>query len=155
MCIPVLCKSFFRDCSNNRIFGLCRYRMCYAGCCKYRRRIVRLLGIVLADISQYGSKFINRRNCHTLYCYCCLGFRDWSRARMLVSLKRIFRPKGKHFTLLFASAMFWVFGIGRVLACWFRPNRSIDRKGHILRCYLRVHCFGFSGLVACSHAGFA
>ena len=25
MCIPVLCGSFLRDCSNNRIFGLCRY----------------------------------------------------------------------------------------------------------------------------------
>ena len=51
--------------------------------------------------------------------------------------------------------MFWVFGFGRVLACWFRPNISFDRKGHILRCYLQVNCFGFSGLLACSHAGFA
>ena len=25
MCIPVLCGSFLQDCSNNRIFGLCRY----------------------------------------------------------------------------------------------------------------------------------
>ena len=25
MCISVLCGSFLRDCSNNRIFGLCRY----------------------------------------------------------------------------------------------------------------------------------
>ena len=34
-------------------------------------------------------------------------------------------------------------------------KRIFDRKGNTLRCYLRVHCFGFSRLVACSHAGFA
>ena len=51
--------------------------------------------------------------------------------------------------------MFWVFGIGRVLACWFLPNGCFDRKGHTLRCYLRVYCFGVSGLIASSHAGFA
>ena len=130
--------------------------MCFSACCKYLRIIVRLLGIVLADISQYGSFFINRRKCHTLNCYVrgyCVGFsglvacshagfartdlsiarkilyvaicvcnvsgfRDWSRAGMLVSPEQIFGSKGSHFTLLFA-------------------------------------CFGFSGLLACSHAGFA
>ena len=79
MCIPVLCGSFLRDCSNNRIFGLCRYP----------------------------------------------GY----------------------------SYVFWVFETGRVLACWFRSSLSYYRKGHTLRCYLRVQCFSFSGLVACSHAG--
>ena len=81
----------------------------------------------------------------TLYVAICvcnvLVFRDWSRARMLVSLERIFR-------LLFVCAMFWVFVIGRVLACGFRSNGSYYRKGHALRCYLRVHRFSFSGLVA-------
>ena len=31
----------------------------------------------------------------------------------------------------------------------------IERVTPYLRSYLRVRCFGFSGLVACSHAGFA
>ena len=64
-------------------------------------------------------------------------------------------PKLSHFKLLFACAMVWVFGIRRVLACWFGSNGSFDRKGNTLRCYLRVQCFGFSVLVACWHAGFA
>ena len=63
-------------------------------------------------------------------------------------------PKLSHFKLLFACAMVWVFGIRRVLACWFGSNGSFDRKGNTLRCYLRVQCFGFSVLVACWHAGF-
>ena len=51
--------------------------------------------------------------------------------------------------------MCWVLETGRVLACWFRSSWSYYRKGHTLRCYLRVQGFSFSGLVACSHAGFS
>ena len=40
-------------------------------------------------------------------CVCnVLVFRDWSRASMRVSFELILLPKGSHFTLLFACAMF-------------------------------------------------
>ena len=65
------------------------------------------------------------------------------------------REKRSHFRLLRSCILVWVFGTGRVLACWFRSIGSFDRSGHTSHCNLRVHCFGFSGLVACSLAGFA
>ena len=50
------------------------------------------------------------------------------------------------------------FVFSRLVACWHdgfvRTGVSYYRKGHTLRCYLRVQCFSFSGLVACSHAVF-
>ena len=76
----------------------------------------------------HPGKAIPRTERETLYVAICvcnvLGFRFWSRAGMLVSPEYIFRPKGSHFTLLFAGALFWVFGIARMLVSPKRVLRS-------------------------------
>ena len=91
-------------------------------------------GFVPADLTT------ERVTLYVAICVCnVLVFRDWSRSRTLVSLERIFR-------LLFARVLgFRYWSRARMRFC---SNVSYYRKGHNLRCYLRVHCFDSSGLVA-------